>query len=151
MLKHAFSALLLGLFLLPAQGAMYKWKDERGVTQFGQFPPPGVEAERLRAPPPPAGDPEAARQQLNERLQQEREAADQAREKRQEAARQAELDARQAAACEAARRNLSTLQRGGNRRVRLPDGTVTYLTAEQRQQRIDQARKQIREHCKEDN
>ncbi len=149
MFKTALSALLLGLFLLPAEAAMFKWKDEHGVTQFGQYPPAGVEAERLRAPPRPEGDPEAARQRLDERLQQEREQKDRAREEAQKSARDKEQEARRSRACEAARKDLKTLQRGGNRRVRLPDGTVTYLTAEQRQQRIDKAREQIEATCTE--
>jgi hypothetical protein len=50
-----------------ASAQQYKWKDERGRVQYGDAPPPGVNASPLRAPPPaptaaakPA-DPKAAR------------------------------------------------------------------------------------------
>jgi hypothetical protein len=39
------------------------------------------------------------------------------------------------------------LQEGGHHRVRLPDGTVTYLTDEEREQRIADANRQIEDNC----
>ena len=48
----------------------------------------------------------------------------------------------------AATNNLAKLQAGGNKRYLTPDGKVTHLTEEQRQQRINDAKDQIDEFCK---
>lgn len=133
---------------LPTHAAMYKWVDENGVTQFSQTPPRDQPAERLRPPPPPAEDPAAARERLqkqidgfdNRRLMEEVGAEEQAKQD----ADAAERNKR----CEAARRNLETLQLGGGRRIRDESGAVIRPTDEWREQRMEEARKAIAEYCK---
>jgi hypothetical protein len=49
-------AIIFGLGVLFASAAaaqQYKWVDQNGKTQYGDVPPPGVQAQRLK--PPPAG------------------------------------------------------------------------------------------------
>jgi hypothetical protein len=46
MKRLAFFA-LLAIVALPAAAQQYKWKDANGRTQYGDIPPPGVQAERL--------------------------------------------------------------------------------------------------------
>jgi hypothetical protein len=49
-------AIIFGLGVLLATAAaaqQYKWVDQNGKTQYGDVPPPGVQAQRLK--PPPAG------------------------------------------------------------------------------------------------
>lgn len=144
---NAVASLLLFLLALPVHAALFKWTDENGVTHFGQYPPAGVEAERLRAPPPPATDPAAARQRLDQTLEQRRTQAEERRQAEQKAADEAGRQAQRQKACQAARDDLATLQRGGHHRVRLPDGSVTYLNDEQRRQRIDKAKARIKAAC----
>ena len=50
--------------------------------------------------------------------------------------------------CTTAKNNLAKLQEGGNKRYLTPDGKVTHLTEEQRQQRINEAKDQIDKFCK---
>ena len=56
-------AIIFGLGVLFASAAaaqQYKWTDQNGKTQYGDVPPPGVKAQRLKPPPGPAPAPSAA-------------------------------------------------------------------------------------------
>jgi hypothetical protein len=46
MKRLAFFA-MLAILAVPAAAQQYKWKDASGRTQYGDIPPPGVQAERL--------------------------------------------------------------------------------------------------------
>ena len=51
----------VGLLLSSVAAAQqYKWVDQNGKTQYGDTPPPGVKAQRLKAPSGPAPAPSAA-------------------------------------------------------------------------------------------
>jgi hypothetical protein len=140
-------AITLSLAAAGANAAMYKWTDQNGNVQYGQFPPTGVAAERISA----SGtthkvepqDSKSPQQRLQELEQQQKEQNEQAAEA---AATQQRKDLRQQN-CEIARKNLAVLQEGGHHRVRLPDGSVSYLTDAQKQQRADQANRQIKDNC----
>lgn len=130
-----------------AQAAMYKWVDENGVTQYTQYPPPNRKVEVMVPPPPPAEDPDEAQKKLEHLLQsqdEQRKAATTAEEEQTKAADQAKLRERN---CQAARTNLMSLTTGGRKRVMGADGVATYLTEEDRQARIAEAQKQIKEFC----
>ena len=47
MIRTTLLALGLTLAATAAQAAMYKWTDASGNVQYGQFPPAGVQAERI--------------------------------------------------------------------------------------------------------
>jgi hypothetical protein len=49
--------------------------------------------------------------------------------------------------CETAKQNLANLQQGGNKAFVTPDGEVFRLTDDERQRRIDEANRQIKENC----
>ncbi|MDT8387432.1 MAG: DUF4124 domain-containing protein [Thiogranum sp.] len=149
-------SIILALAVLPVSAEVYKWKSETGEIQYGQFPPAGVETERMSssgvrapAPQPQPEDPGAASEAdagaespagsaAPVQTEAEKAAAEQAAAAQQEQRRQI---------CASARNNLGILQQGGHRRVRLPDGTVTYLTAEQTEERIAAAKQQIEATC----
>ncbi|MCO6411896.1 MAG: DUF4124 domain-containing protein [Thiogranum sp.] len=139
--------LMLALAAAPASADVYKWTNANGETVFGQFPPAGVAAERIKtnAPPskaaqPPAATPQERLKALQEQQQSQHEqAAETAAQKQQAAARKQN--------CTSARNNLAQLERGGHRRVKLPDGTVTFLSEEETQQRIEQARQHVKDNC----
>lgn len=46
-------AALLGACVPASAGVIYKWVDERGVTQYGEMPPPGATATPIGLPAPP--------------------------------------------------------------------------------------------------
>jgi hypothetical protein len=52
-MEKLFIAVLALAFSTAAAAQQYKWVDQNGKTQYGDVPPPGVQAQRLR--PPPAG------------------------------------------------------------------------------------------------
>jgi len=147
MIRSTLLALCLTLAATAAQAAMYKWTDASGNVQYGQFPPAGVQAERISS----SGtshkvDPQGSRspqQRLQELQEQQKQQSEQAAETQ---AGQQRAEARRRN-CDTARKNLAVLQEGGHHRVRLPDGTVSYLSDEEKQQRIAQANQQIKDNC----
>ena len=127
---------------------MYKWTDDQGEVHYDQFPPAGRKTEKMRAPPPaPAQTPEAGGNNLEKR-------PDNA-EKQNENQSQQELEAKQKAEreeirkknCEIAHKNLVNLQRGGNVRYMDASGKVIRLSEEERQKRIEEANKHMKENC----
>jgi len=141
---------LLGLFAISTalQAGMYRWVDENGVTQYTQTPPPNQDADRLRPPPPPAEDPKTARERLDRQLQavddrrEDRDLADAERRKQAEKRKIAEQN------CQNARTNLERLDRAGNRLILMPDGNYQRMAEEDRQRRIEEARKVVNENCR---
>ncbi len=126
---------------------IYKWVDDSGEVHYTQKPPPNRETQELKPPPAPTGDPAAISDKLKEQVD--------AMEKRQTEKREGASDAKQWVEiqkirrenCATAGRNLAMLQQGGNRAYRTADGQVVRLTDEDRQQRIDEANRQIEENC----
>jgi hypothetical protein len=47
--------LITSLIFASTAAAQYKWVDKNGKVQYGDTPPPGVNASTLRPPPPGAG------------------------------------------------------------------------------------------------
>jgi hypothetical protein len=58
-MSKAIVLVLSVLFATAAAGQQYKWIDKDGKVRYGDVPPPGVEVQRLKPPPPgtppPAG------------------------------------------------------------------------------------------------
>lgn len=130
-----------------AQAAMYKWVDDKGVTQYTQYPPPDHKVEVISPPPPPAEDPDGAQKKLEatlQKLDEERKANTEAKE---EATKSAEIAKQRQQNCLAARGNLEKLTTGGRRRVTGLDGVATYLPEEERQQKITEAKEAIKKFC----
>ena len=130
-----------------AHAGLYRWVDENGVTQYSQTAPLGRDADKLKPPPPPAEDPQEARRRLDQQLQkvddqrEDRELAAEERRRREEEQRIRQQN------CANARTNLERLGRTGRRLVRLPDGSYTRLTEEERQERMRKAQEIIQENC----
>jgi phage protein D len=131
---------------------MYRWVDENGVTVYSQTPPPAADAVKLKATPPPrAEDAEAARKRLEqqrERVFDEGEARKEAKAEQEKRAKEAQTRHTIAANCEAAKKNLETLQNLGNRMVHTPDGRYLRLSEDEVRTQIEKARRQVKEFCK---
>ncbi len=129
-----------------AGAAIYKWTDDNGNIQFSQYPPAGVEAEYIQPPPDiePAGDRDEALYSTLEQLEQSSTRREQ---QSAEETQKRQLASERQQACEQARQNLATLQLGGHRRIRMPDGTASYLDADQKQRYIDISKQNIRDNC----
>lgn len=139
-------ALLLGA-ATTAHGAIYKWTDSHGGVHYSQQPPTGAKAQEVPPAPPPAENPDTVRSELKSRvdaMQKQQDARSKAAKQKQEAAHKKALRERN---CRAARANLQALTSGGRKRYRMPDGSVSYLSSEQTQSRIKEARDQIAKSC----
>jgi len=139
-------SIILALTTSTAAAAMYKWTDADGSTQYGQYPPAGVQAERVKTSPQPASQPQPApspQQRLKELEQQQQKQS----EKEIEAAAEKQKAETIKKNCEIAKNNLAGLQMGGHRLTRLPDGSYTRLSEEERLSRVADAEKHIKEYC----
>ncbi|QEI11334.1 DUF4124 domain-containing protein [Cellvibrio japonicus] len=127
-------ASLLSTAVLAAK--VYTWKDENGVTHYGERPPKEANAKMVRArtghsdsvageaapstgsEPVTAEQPPSMQQQLKDPER-----------------------------CEIARKNLETLN--SNARIKMPDadGNTRFLTEDERQEKFDEMEKAIEESC----
>lgn len=127
----------------------YKWVDEKGVTHYSAQPPASGEGEVIKVKSGASSDKDAAMKRLEERrsrLQQD--AKDRANPKTDE---QAEVDKKNADIvkknCKAYRKNLKVMTE--NSRVRMMDknGEARVLPEEERQQKMQDAKKYIADNC----
>jgi hypothetical protein len=144
--RTLISVILLLAMAAGAQAAMYKWKDEHGNTQFGQFPPAGVEAERMKAPRAPAS-PGKSGPSLQDRVKALEEEQGQDREKALMEKEEKERAAQLKQNCDNARKTVQLLERGGNRRYRMPDGSVKRLDENETRRRINKSKQYLKENC----
>ncbi|MCU7816706.1 MAG: DUF4124 domain-containing protein [Candidatus Thiodiazotropha sp. (ex Rostrolucina anterorostrata)] len=146
MKQHLFFALIV-LFSTAASAEIYRWVNEDGVVIFSQTPPPGAKAETVKirnSSPSSANDSEDRLKKLHQRLADSEEDRGLKKAKQKE---QAEDKARNKQNCNAARKNLEQLTALANRLYKVGDEYLR-LTEEDRQKRMQQARDQIKEHCK---
>ena len=115
-----------------ALAQQFRWVDKDGRVQYGDVPPPGVKATRLRPPPPgPASAPSSAAKKDGEKAlspdaafrkrQQEREAAD-----RKAAQASAEADLKRQN-CESAQAQLRGIQSGQRMSTTNAQGERVFL------------------------
>lgn len=138
-------ALALVLATTPATAAMFKWSDANGKVQYGEFPPAGVNAERVNAARAPKNPPATPSLQQRVEAMEKQQAAEQ--QGKDEAARKQQVAANRKLNCENARKNIEQLNYGGNRLMRAPDGTYQRLDEQQRQQQIEKNQQAITEFC----
>lgn len=130
--------LLLGLGSAGAQ-QIYKWTDAQGRVHYSSQPPRDVQAEPVRITPPPS----ARQPQTSPPGTAQQEPAPSTAQDDPAAAHQAAYREN----CEIARRNLALLEDESKRRFRIDGGEPVYLTDEERQARIAQAREMIATYC----
>jgi exonuclease VII large subunit len=125
----------------------YRWVNEDGVVTYSQTPPPDAESEVVKTYSAPSSDAAAAKQRL-QKLRQD--LADREEDRTLKKAEQQEQKKDQEMRknnCEAARKNLQTLTNLGLGMYKVGDKYLR-LTEEQRQQRMQEAKDQIKEYCK---
>jgi hypothetical protein len=164
--RHLLVALLLAVTSASVSAATYRWTDADGNVQYGNPPPPGIEAELIGAPPPPptlpevsgdaAATPGEAGAQPNQPAE-DGQAAGEAATEPSEAAKQVdaqrrEREARQMAEtkrrnCQAARSNLERLENPRQLRLKQADGSTRRIDNAERQKMVREARKVIRQNC----
>lgn len=140
-LRLAVCALLFAA--LPAAAALYKWTDDKGGTVYGDTPPPGVKAERVKANVAP-GDPNAVQEMASKDAQlkkhQNERAADEAK------ALKAEADAKaKADRCVQLRGRMQTLHSTTQLYKFNDTGGKVYYDAAERDQAIVETEKAMRD------
>ena len=134
----------------PALAQQYRWV-ENGRVRYGDVPPPGVNATRLKGPTPPSSPPPAAAAK-GPMSAAEKEAD--FRKRQQEAAKEREkqdLAAQDAAGkrenCERAQEYVRTIESG--QRITRTDskGERYFLDDAQRAQELNQARQSVKQWC----
>ncbi|WP_286804138.1 MULTISPECIES: DUF4124 domain-containing protein [unclassified Marinimicrobium] len=143
-MKHPLLAVLaITLCATPLTGLadqVYRWVDDEGVTHFTSHPPKGRPSETLRTqtghsepvdyssqyprPEPEQPEPQSAASNVEQPSKQE-------------------LDE----ACQRARQNLETLERGGRIAVETEDGSRRYLGEEELSERAETARQIMDRAC----
>lgn len=149
-MKRILLALAVVSFSAAALAQQFKWVDEKGRTQYGDVPPPGAKATRLRPPPP--GSAPAAPAAKGPMSAAEKEAD--FRKRQQDAAKEREkqdLAAQDAAGkrenCERAQEYVRTIESG--QRISRTDskGERYFLDDAQRAQELNGARQAVKQWC----
>ena len=126
-------------------GNFYRWVDEEGVTHYSESAPQGVNAEEVRthrAPPSVTGR-QPAEGTSDETRDERRDGAQQSRNED-----TADTDDEHSRNCEAHRANLELLEASPRVRIEDPEsGEMRYLDDDERQQMLDETRREIEEHC----
>lgn len=148
--------ILLALCSASAFAGLNKWVDANGKVHYSDSPPPpNVKAQTLRTPTEtaaPASDAAAsapaAPKTIAEREAELKKAQQAKKEAAEAAAKEQEKKEAEREYCESAQQSLRTLQ-DGTRMVELDaKGERSYLTDEQRRQRIEKIQQDIQKSCK---
>ena len=153
-------AAAVSLFCTAALAQQYKWVDSNGRVQYGDTPPPGAKATRLRPPPPgsaPAAPAAAAPAAAGKKDDGKKPLTpEEAFQKRQKDAAEAEQKAQKAAAeaetkrsnCEAAQSQVRGLQSGERMATTNAAGERVYMEDTQRAAELARAQKAAADWCK---
>ena len=148
-------ALLLAVgmaFAAVAMAQQYKWVDANGRVQYGDTPPPGVQAMPLKPPPGGASAPAAA-PKMDATKDLSPEAAFRKRQQeRQEAEEKAAKDRTDAEAkrvnCEQSQASLRTLQSGQRISTTNAAGERVFIGDEERAKEIERTQRAVNDWCK---
>lgn len=129
----------------------FRWVDKDGRVQYGDTPPPGVKATRLR--PPPAGSAPAAAASKDGKKPLSPEAAfrkrqeDKAAEEK-KAAQSAADDAQRRENCEAAQAQVRSIQSGQRMSTTNAQGERVFLDDSQIAAQLARAQQGVADNCK---
>jgi hypothetical protein len=133
-------------FATAAIAQQYKWVDANGKVQYGDTPPPGVQATRLKPPPAGASAPAAAPKVNPEAAfrnrQQERQKSDE-----KAAKERADAEAKRVN-CEASQASLRGLQSGQRISSTNAAGERVFIDDAERAKEIERTQRAVNEWCK---
>jgi hypothetical protein len=135
-----------------AMAQQYRWVDKDGRVQYGDTPPPGVTATRLKPPPGSSAPPPAAAKKDGEKaLSPEaafRKRQQEAKEKEEKEAKdRSQADAKRAN-CDSAQAQLRMVQSGQRMSTINSAGQRVFLDDEQRAKEEERAQRAVSEYCK---
>lgn len=135
-------ALTLSLSPVVSQAEqIYRWVDDEGVTHFTAHPPKGRQSESVRTHTGHSEPVDYTSQYPGEEA--EAEAESQTGDDNSRELSQQEVDQ----ACQTARQNLETLERGGRITLETEDGSRRYLDEEEIRERAETARQIMENAC----
>ena len=133
-------------FATAAMAQQYKWVDANGKVQYGDTPPPGVQATRLKPPPAGASAPAAAPKVNPEAAfrnrQQERQRSDEKSAKERTDAEAKRVN------CEQSQASLRSLQSGQRISSTNAAGERIFIDDEQRAKEIERTQRAVNDWCK---
>ena len=136
------------LFAAAASAQQYKWVDPDGKVRYGDVPPPGAKAQRLKPPPAPIGSPApaaAAKKGDKPLTAEERKRQEDAQTAKQKQAD--ELASAKRENCARAQESLRALE-SGQRVARVDSkGERYYLEDAQIAQETARARQMVQQNC----
>jgi hypothetical protein len=127
--------------------SVYKWVDEKGVTQYSTTPPPGKPAQEIKVQPEVTPGTEPESKGVPEQPTAPTPPGTDGEGKQPDDKQRAEQKAIGEKVCQELRDNLARLQQYARIYEKDDKGEVTWLTEEQRQQRTEETQKQIKEFC----
>ena len=131
-----------------AHAALHKWVDANGEVQYSDgVPPPEVKASTVR--PPPVAHDAVPQKSTVEREADWRKAQKSKEDAAKKAAQTAEETQDRKSNCEAASRNLAAMQCGQRITTYNAKGETVLMDDSTRQQRMEEARKQVTTYCTE--
>ena len=133
-------------FATAAMAQQYKWVDANGKVQYGDTPPPGVQATRLKPPPAGASAPAAAPKVNPEAAfrnrQQERQKSDEKSAKERADAETKRVN------CEQSQASLRSLQSGQRITTSNAAGERVFIDDAERAKEIERTQRAVNEWCK---
>jgi hypothetical protein len=158
MMKRLLLSAVACAFATVAVAQQYKWTDKDGRTQYGDNPPPGVNATRIKGPAGPAPAPAASApksgskdvgkdgkpltpEQAFRKRQQEREEAE-----KKDAEKQAQAEVRRKN-CESAQASLRQLESGQRIGQVNAQGERVFMEDDQRAKATQNAQKAVSDWC----
>ena len=143
------SRFLLMLLLLTASTVFaetYRWVNEDGVVTYSETPPPDAQSEVVKTYSKPSSDAGTSKQRL-QKLRQDLADREEDRNLRKSGQQEKEKESKiKKENCKIAKNNLQTLIALGNRLYKVGDDYLR-LTEAQKQEKINQAKQQIKEYC----
>jgi hypothetical protein len=143
----SFVFFTLLLMVTSSFGDAYKWVDAEGEVNYTQQDPVNIPSELIEPPLPPALDPVIAQQEIDILIEKQDGTYDEKEKERQRVASEAAEQKQKEEYCRANRHNLQLFQDNPGDKVVDPEGNVTRLSEESRQQKITEIQKNIAEHC----
>lgn len=150
-MKYYFAIVILTLFSLNAHAGLSKWVDSEGVVHYSDTIPPEVTTakpvhniagkDQANAPASNASKSLAEREAEMKKAKQEREDAAQKKAKQETTAATKQNN------CDIARQNVRALEDGARIADYDANGERTFLSDDARAQRLEEARKSVRENC----
>ena len=147
-----WNILILSLFIIltstSTYAAVYKWTDKDGNTHYSQKKPTDAQVERMKIAPPPRKDASTYKKpSLGKKDGSDKQSSEQA-DNESSPTEKKKLAEKQDSDCKAAKSTLKTLLSRGRVRLQDKEGNISYMSDEQKQQRIKREQDFVNKSCK---